>query len=60
MVLRYCETDLGVGLEPCVLVHEHDVWGLEGVLKREQDLPVVQTLVEVGVWGALDGEVPRV
>jgi hypothetical protein len=32
-----------------ILVHEHNVWGLERVLEWQQDLAVVQTLVEVGV-----------
>jgi hypothetical protein len=60
MVLSYRQTDLGIGLEPCVLVHEHNVWGLERVLEWQQDLAVVEPLVEVGVRGTLDGEVPRV
>lgn len=60
MVLRYGQADLGIGLEPCVFVHEHDVWGLERVLEWKQNLAVVQALVEVGIRGALDSEVPRV
>ena len=41
MVLRYRQADLGIGLESGILVHEHDVWGLEWVLEWEQDLAVV-------------------
>jgi hypothetical protein len=60
MVLRYGQADLGIGLEPAILVHEHNVWGLKRVLEWQQDLAVVQTLVKVGVRRTLDGEVPRV
>ncbi len=60
MVLRNSQTYLGVDLEPCILVHEYNIWWLEGILKGKEDLSVVESLMEVGVLGTLDGEMPCV
>lgn len=60
MILRDSQTDLGVDLEPRILVHKYNIWWLEGVLKGEKDLSVIESLMEVCVFGPLDGEVPCV
>jgi hypothetical protein len=60
MVLSDGEAYLGINLEPSILVHEDDIWRLEGVFIWEEDLAVVQSLMELGVNGSPEGEVPGV